>query len=311
MVAAPPVFRFAPSPNGLLHLGHAASALMNADLAAAGGGRLLLRLEDIDPVRCTPALEAMLVEDVAWLGVPFETPVRRQSEHFDDYRAALDALIAEGLAYPAFMTRGEIRRHAAAFEAREGRPWPLDPDGAPLYPALDRSLGGQERERRIASGEPFAWRLDMTAALARLGRPLAFIETGGGEAVEVAAEPALWGDVVLARCETPTSYHLSVVVDDALQGITHVVRGRDLLASTSVHRVLQALLDLPAPVYHHHDLVLGPDGRKLSKSRGDVALRALREAGLSPADIRRMAGLTERAPAIPSASAPTEASTGR
>lgn len=311
MVAAPPVFRFAPSPNGLLHLGHAASALLNADLAAASGGRLLLRLEDIDPVRCTPELEAMLLEDVAWLVVPFETPVRRQSEHFDDYREALDALIAEGLAYPAFMTRGEIRRFAADFEAREGRPWPLDPDGAPLYPALDRHLGRAEREARIASGEPFAWRLDMTAALRRLGRALGFLETGGGEAVEVAAEPALWGDVVLARRETPTSYHLSVVVDDAIQGVTHVVRGRDLLASTAVHRVLQALLGLPAPVYRHHDLVLGPDGRKLSKSRGDVALRALREAGLSPADIRRMAGLTERAPAIPSASAPTGASTGR
>ena len=297
MAADPPVFRFAPSPNGLLHLGHAYSACLNADLASEAGGRLLLRLEDIDLARCPPALEAMLLEDLAWLGIDFETPVRRQSEHFDDYRAALEALAEEGLAYPAFMTRGEIRRFAAASAQAEGRAWPADPDGAPLYPGLDRTLPEAERRARIAAGEPFAWRLDMAAALRRLGAPLRFIETGGGKAADVVAEPALWGDVVLARRDVPTSYHLSVVVDDALQGVSHVVRGRDLLPSTSVHRVLQALLGLPAPVYRHHDLILGDDGLKLSKSRGDTALQTLREAGLTPADVRRMVGLSGEAPA--------------
>lgn len=299
MAADPPVFRFAPSPNGLLHLGHAYSALLNADLARAEEGRLLLRLEDIDPARCTPALEAMLLQDLDWLGFAHEGSVRRQSEHFDCYRAALDALVREGLAYPAFMTRGEIRRHAAAFEEAEGRPWAVDPDGAPLYPGLDRLLPEAERRARIAAGEPFAWRLDMEAAHQRVGAPLSFRETGGGEPADVPAEPALWGDVVLARRDTPTSYHLSVVVDDAIQGVTRVVRGRDLLAATSVHRVLQALLGLAVPVYHHHDLILGPDGQKLAKSRGDVSLRALREAGLTPVDIRRMVGLTGEAQATP------------
>ncbi len=260
MTADPAVFRFAPSPNGLLHLGHACSALLNADLAHRAGGRLLLRLEDIDLARCTPALEAALLEDLAWLGVPHETPVRRQSEHFDDYRAALDRLAAEGLAYPAFLTRGGIRRFCEEFEAREGRPWPVDPDGAPLYPGLDRALAEPERARRIASGEPFAWRLDMAAALRRIEAPLTFREAGDGTARDIAAEPALWGDVVLARRDTPTSYHLSVVVDDALQGVTHVVRGCDLLAATGVHRVLQTLLGLPAPAYRHHALILGRTG---------------------------------------------------
>ncbi|RIX99987.1 tRNA glutamyl-Q(34) synthetase GluQRS [Aureimonas flava] len=299
MAADPTVFRFAPSPNGLLHLGHAYSALLNADLARQRGGRLLLRLEDIDTARCTPALEAMLREDLAWLGFAHETPVRRQSAHFADYRAALEALAGEGLAYPAFMTRGEIRRHAAAFEEAEGAPWPVDPDGAPIYPALDRLLPEGERRRRMAAGEPFAWRLDMRRARERLVAPLLFAETGGGEAVDVPAEPELWGDVVLARRDTPTSYHLSVVVDDAIQGVTHVVRGLDLLPSTSVHRLLQALLGLPVPVYHHHDLILGSDGQKLSKSRGDVSLRALREAGLGPEDIRRMVGLSGKGRAMP------------
>ncbi|WP_182085116.1 tRNA glutamyl-Q(34) synthetase GluQRS [Aureimonas sp. ME7] len=294
---SPRIFRFAPSPNGRLHLGHAYSALLNADLSARAGARLLLRLEDIDTTRCTPELEQGLLEDLQWLGFRHESPVRCQSRHFADYQAALGALIEEGLAYPAFMTRGEIRRFAEGFAEREGRPWPADPDGAPLYPGLDRALAPSEREGRIAAGEPYAWRLDMEAALARLGEDLAFVEWDDEAQVSVRAEPGVWGDVVLARRDVPTSYHLSVVIDDALQGVSDVVRGRDLLPSTSVHRVLQALLGLRAPRYRHHDLILGADGRKLAKSRGDVSLRAFARSGLTPADIRRMVGLSASTPA--------------
>ncbi|MFD2236697.1 tRNA glutamyl-Q(34) synthetase GluQRS [Aureimonas populi] len=285
------IFRFAPSPNGALHLGHAYSALLNHDLARAAGARLLLRHEDIDRARCTLAFERAVEADLRWLGVAVEDRPRRQSEHFADYRAALEALEGEGLVYPAFMTRGQVRAFAERWQEENGRPWPRDPDGAPLYPALDRSLSARERAERIAEGAPFAWRLDMAAACARTG-PLSWTEEGGGEpgGVRVAAEPQAWGDVMLARRDLPTSYHLSVVVDDALQGVTDVVRGADLLPATSVHRVLQSLLGLPAPAYRHHALILGPDGRKLSKSARDAGLAALREAGLTPADVRRMVG---------------------
>lgn len=288
-----PVFRFAPSPNGALHLGHAFSACLNHDMAREAGGRFLLRMEDIDVTRCTPVLEAAMLDDLAWLGLDWERPVRRQSEHFDDYAAALDALATEGLVYPAFMTRGEIRAAIAEAEA-EGTPWPRDPDGAPLYPGTERTMSMRDRDARVTSGEPYAWRLDMTAALEFAGSVTGWEETGSGPDGEtglVPAEPACWGDVVLARKETPASYHLSVTVDDALQGITHVVRGRDLFHATSLHRLLQELLGLPAPVYHHHRLVLDEEGRKLSKSRGDTALSSLRAAGTTPQDIRRMIGI--------------------
>lgn len=286
-----PIFRFAPSPNGYLHLGHALSALINFDLARAAGGRLLLRIEDIDRARCRPEYEAAIYADLAWLGVAWEEPVRRQSDHFDDYRVALARLEADGLVYASFESRAEIAALVAAREA--SGPWPRDPDGAPLYPGMGRRLSLSERRRRIEAGEPYALRLDMATALARAGR-LDWTETGtgpSGESGTVAAAPAAWGDVVLARKETPTSYHLSVVVDDALQGVTHVVRGRDLFWSTGVHRLLQALLGLPVPVYHHHRLVLDRDGRKLAKSTRATALRALREDGATAADIRRMVGL--------------------
>ena len=213
-------FRFAPSPNGELHLGHAYSALLNHDLARAAGARLLLRHENIDLERCSPRLEASVEADLDWLGIrPHEAP-RRQSEHFVTYREALEALRSEGLVYPAFMTRGEVRGFAALAEEREGRAWPRDPDGALLYPGLDRALDPAEARRRIEAGEPHAFRLDMQAALARVGA-LSFVETGAGEgeegrAIEVAADPAAWGDVVLARRDVPTSYHLAVVVDDAI-----------------------------------------------------------------------------------------------
>ncbi|HEV2897526.1 MAG TPA: tRNA glutamyl-Q(34) synthetase GluQRS [Pseudaminobacter sp.] len=288
-----PVFRFAPSPNGELHLGHAYSALLNAKLARQTGGRLLLRIEDIDLARCTPEFEAGIYRDLEWLGIEWERPVRRQSEHFGEYETALKRLIAEGLVYPAFMSRGEIRASIADAEGR-GRTWPRDPDGVPLYPAFDKALSRREREHRMAGGAPFAWRLDMQAAKSRVDGALSWTEFSSEElaaAEQIDARPEQWGDVVVARKEIPTSYHLAVVIDDALQGISHVVRGRDLYAATGVQRLLQELLGLPAPGYFHHRLILGPDGRKLSKSLGDSGIAALREGGASVADVRRKVGL--------------------
>lgn len=293
MAMTTPVFRFAPSPNGQLHLGHALSAILNFEAARAAGGRFLLRIEDIDRARCTPELEETIFHDLSWLGLHWETPVRRQSDHFGDYRAALDRLAALGLVYPAYLTRAEIAGAVAHAEAA-GKVWPRDPDGAPLYPGDAAVLGPETLHQRIASGAGHALRLDMTKALRLAGGPLFWEETGAGpdgERGQIAADPARWGDVVLARKDTPTSYHLSVVIDDASQGVTHVMRGQDLFQATAVHRLLQQLLDLPQPVYHHHRLVLDETGRKLSKSRGDTALGALREKGASPKDIRRMIGL--------------------
>jgi glutamyl-Q tRNA(Asp) synthetase len=286
-----PVFRFAPSPNGYLHLGHAFSALLDLEMARASGGRLVLRIEDIDSARCRPQFEAAIFEDLGWLGVTWEAPVRRQSEHLDTYRAALDRLEARGLIYPSFESRGEIARLVA--EREKEAPWPRDPDGAPLYPGTAKQLAHAERNKRIASGAPFALRLDMQRALAQTGA-LDWSETGRGPAGEtgtIAAAPQAWGDVVLARKETPTSYHLAVVVDDALQGVTHVVRGEDLFRSTSVHRLLQQLLGLPAPTYHHHRLILDADGNKLSKSTQATGLRELRSQGVTPDEVREMVGL--------------------
>lgn len=284
-----PVFRFAPSPNGHLHLGHALSALLNADLAAEADGRLLLRIEDIDLTRCQPEFEQAIYQDLAWLGVRWEQPVRRQSEHFGAYRDALARLTAMGLVYPTFESRGEIARVIA----QRGNAWPRDPDGAPLYPGRRDAMTEPERNARVQAGEPYALRLDMAQAIARAG-PLRWREEGHGPEGEtgvVDARPEAWGDVILARKEVPTSYHLSVVVDDALQGVTQVVRGRDLFWSTSVHRLLQALLNLPQPLYRHHQLILDADGRKLSKSTNATALRDLRAAGALPSDIRARIGI--------------------
>jgi len=285
-------FRFAPSPNGPLHLGHAYSALLNADLATASGGRLLVRIEDIDLERCRPAFEAAILADLDRLGIVYARPVRRQSEHFEDYRAALARLEAMDLVYPAFLTRAKIR-------VRTDDPnWPRDPDGAPLYPGDDHALPRAEALERIASGAPYALRLRMDEALRRVGE-LRFEETGtgrDGEAGLLMTEPGRWGDVILARKDTPTSYHLSVVVDDALQGITDVVRGADLFHATSVHRLLQALLGFDAPRYHHHPLVRDAHGRKLSKSEGDTGLSELMAGGASADDIRRRVGLPSAQP---------------
>jgi len=287
----PPVFRFAPSPNGYLHLGHAYSALLNHDLARRAGGRMLLRIEDIDTARCKAEFEAAIIEDLGWLGIEWETPARRQSEHLDIYREAVEKLGAQGLVYPSFESRAQIAKLVAQREANG--PWPRDPDGAPLYPGPAKSLSSGERAQLIETGAPYALRLDMAAARARAG-DLAWIEQGHGPAGEtgtVIAQPQHWGDVILARKETPTSYHLSVVIDDALQGVTCVVRGQDLFWSTSVHRLLQKLLDLGEPAYRHHRLLLDVAGAKLSKSTSATGLRELRAQGASPADIRRLVGL--------------------
>jgi glutamyl-Q tRNA(Asp) synthetase len=289
-----PVFRFAPSPNGYLHLGHALSALLNFDMARAALGRFLLRIEDIDETRCRPEFEAAIYQDLEWLGVEWDGPVRRQSNHLAPYLAALGKIEAQGLLYPSFESRAEIARLIAQPErSADTNTWPRDPDGMPLYPGDAKGLSREERERRITAGEPYALRLGMAAAMAKAGT-LTWAESGAGpqgESGSVTAAPEAWGDVIMARKETPTSYHLSVTLDDALQGVTHVVRGQDLFWSTSVHRLLQVLLGLPAPQYHHHRLILGPDGRKLAKSTGSTALRELRAQGATPADIRRMVGL--------------------
>lgn len=287
----PPVFRFAPSPNGYLHLGHAYSALLNHDLARQSGGRLLLRIEDIDATRCRVEFEQAIYDDLAWLGISWEMPVRRQSEHFAAYRAAIDRLSAQHLVYPSFESRADIARLVTEREA--GGAWPRDPDGAPLYPGAAKSQSAEARDRMIGQGVPFALRLDMASARARAG-DLRWREAGegpAGESGDVAAQPEAWGDVILARKETPTSYHLSVAIDDALQGVTDVVRGVDLFWSTSVHRLLQELLGLPVPVYRHHRLIRDADGQKLSKSTQATGLRELRAEGASPADIRRLVGL--------------------
>jgi glutamyl-Q tRNA(Asp) synthetase len=258
------------------------------------GGRLLLRIEDTDRTRCRPEYEAAIYEDLGWLGIAWEEPVRRQSEHVADYAAAIDRLRALGVVFACFASRKEIADAAA----RAGPDAPRDPDGAPLYPGLWRDADPREVAARIAAGEPHALRLDIGKALAialeRNGGPLSFgsfDETG--RAARVMARPERWGDVLLASRDRPASYHLAVVADDALQGVTHVTRGADLLAATDIHRLLQILLGLPAPLYCHHRLLLDPSGRKLSKTHRDKGLRALRAEGVTPRDIRRQLGFDE------------------
>ncbi|MGF9762118.1 tRNA glutamyl-Q(34) synthetase GluQRS [Microvirga sp. 0TCS3.31] len=286
-----PVFRFAPSPNGRLHLGHAYSALLNADLARRFDGRLLLRIEDIDTARCRPEFEEAIYEDLAWLGLQWEESVRRQSEHFDDYRAAFHSLKGRGVVYPCFCSRKDIAEAVACREAKTGQPWPRDPDGAPLYPGNCRNLSNDEVEQRIASGEPHAWRLDRAALQKLLPGPHGYRRFDrDGREEGVAANPWRWGDAVIVRKDTPTSYHLSVVVDDALQGVTHVIRGQDLEAATDLHVLLQNLLGLPTPLYHHHELVLDPEGDKLAKSRQSQPLAELRAAGVTPQAVRERLG---------------------
>jgi len=272
-------------------LGHAYSALLNANFAWRFDGRLLLRIEDIDTTRCRPEFEEAIYEDLAWLGLEWEEPVRRQSEHFDDYRTAFRTLKGRGVVYPCFCSRKEIAEAIASRETETGQPWPRDPDGAPLYPGTCRLLSAGDVERRIAAGEPHAWRLDRAALQKMLPGPHVYsrFDHDGREA-RVAADPWRWGDAVIVRKDTPTSYHLSVVVDDALQGVTHVVRGQDLEAATDLHVLLEALLGLPTPLYYHHGLVLDPEGDKLAKSRQSQPLADLRAAGVTPQAVRERLG---------------------
>ena len=277
------VTRFAPSPTGYLHRGHAFSALTAAGAARAVNGRFLLRIEDIDTTRCRPQYEAAIYEDLAWLGLSWETPVRRQSEHRADYAAAIDRLAASGLVYRCFRTRREV---AQAIESA--------PHGA-MEAFRGEALPADDEARRLAAGEPYAWRLSLAAAQAALGGfdNLTFEEEGSGpngEQGRIAANPALGGDVVLGRKDVGISYHLAVVLDDALQGVTHVIRGHDLFEATHVQRLLQALLGLATPVYRHHGLLAGADGRRFAKRDGAQALRSLRAAGISAADLRRELG---------------------
>jgi glutamyl-Q tRNA(Asp) synthetase len=285
---ARPAIRFAPSPNGRLHLGHAYSALLAHETARAMGARFLLRIDDIDTARCTRDYEQAIYDDLAWLGLSWETPVRRQSEHFATYQDAAQGLRERGLLYPCFASRKEIARAVAESGASE-----CDPDGAPLYPGLYREADPETIARLTAEGRPHALRIDMARAPAGVDRAALtyrVFDLGGG-ARDGTARPERWGDAVIVRKDTPTSYHLATVVDDALQGITHVVRGTDLEAATDLHVLLQRLLGLPTPAYHHHRLILDESGRKLSKSAGDLSLAALRAQGATPADIRAMVGL--------------------
>lgn len=285
-----PVLRFAPSPNGRLHLGHAYSALLNDRVARDLGGTWLLRIEDIDPARAGEPNIAGIEEDLAWLGLAWPRPVRRQSRHMAEYRAAADRLRAAGHLYPCFCMRGDIAGAVADRERDTDQVWPRDPDGSPIYPGTCRGLSRAEAESRVAERRPHAWRLDMASALAGLP-PVTWrtFDPGHFERV-IVARPERWGDVVIVRKEVATSYHLSVVCDDAVQVITHVVRGADVEAATDIHALLTARLGLAAPIYHHHGLLTDPAGLKLSKSRDSHSLRAMRDAGEDAAAIRQRLG---------------------
>lgn len=282
----PPVVRFAPSPNGYLHIGHALSALLNFDRARRCDGTFLLRIEDIDSSRCRPEFETAIYEDLAWLGISWATPVRRQSEHLAVYRDAVARLAAQGLVYRSFESRADIARLVARRDTAPGS-WPCDPDGAPLFPGAP--LAAEQESLLLDAGAPHAFRLDMAKACVRAGS-LTWTECGNAPGLDqglVRARPAIWGDAVLARKDVPTSYHLSVVIDDSVQGVTDVVRGADLYQATGLHRLLQTLLDLPEPRYRHHPLIRDASGEKLSKSTQATALRELRAQGVTPADLRR------------------------
>jgi glutamyl-Q tRNA(Asp) synthetase len=277
------VTRFAPSPTGYLHLGHAFSALFAWRLARDVGGRFLLRLEDIDPGRCRPEFATAILQDLAWLGLDWDGEVRVQSQHLSEYRAVLDQLAARDLLYPCFCTRADIQR-----EMEQSAAAPHTPDGAPLYPGTCRHLSRDERENRIAAGERHALRLDMQRALAGVTQPLRFEEQDEGF---VTCRPEQFGDVVLARKDAPASYHLCVTHDDARQGVTLVTRGADLKPATHLHRLLQVLMDWPAPAYAHHSLLTDRSGRRLAKRDRSATLRELRAQGCSPADVRALASI--------------------
>jgi glutamyl-Q tRNA(Asp) synthetase len=274
------VTRFAPSPTGLLHLGHAHAALFAHRAARRAGGRFLLRLEDIDAARCRPEFAAAILEDLAWLGLNWDGEVRVQSARLPHYARTLAALRARGLLYPCFCTRAEIAREVAGSSAA-----PHGPDG-PLYPGTCSRLSATDRAARIAQGAPHAWRLDMAAAHRA---PLSSTEQGE----RIACDPTRFGDVVLGRKDVPASYHLCATQDDAEQGVTLVSRGEDLRPATALHRLLQTLMGWPEPAYAHHALLLAPDGARLAKRDGAASLRALRESGVSAPQARARAGFPD------------------
>ena len=285
------ITRFAPSPTGYLHLGHAYAAIYAAATALDTGGRFLVRIEDTDQARCRVEFEIAIEEDLHWLGLSWERPVRRQSEHFDDYANALKRLKDLNCVYPCFCTRKEIE---AEFAASAGAP--QGPDG-PLYPGTCKLLDVAERTQRVDRGDQHAWRMDVARATAISGRTLTFYEAGvgpNGERGRIEVQPEIYGDFVLARKDAPASYHLAVVVDDAIQGVSMVTRGNDLFASTHLHRLLQALLGLPEPLYNHHRLICDAAGKRLAKRDQAASLRQLRAQGTSAMQIYEMLGLTNR-----------------
>lgn len=296
MSVAQPVFRFAPSPNGELHLGHAYSALLNLQMARRCNAKMLLRIEGIDTQRCTAALEKQMLEDLEWIGFEWDEEPIRQSGRFDLYQDALLKIDELGLLYASGMSRSEIKREVTKLESA-GTPWPRDPDGSPIYPGKERELQDSLRKPLSKTIGRQIIRLDMAMAKAKINDPLFWNEmaSNGNMDVnpeEVKAEPAVWGDVILARRDVPTSYHIACVIDDAAQGVTHVVRGKDLYFATAIHRLLQHLLGLPAPVYFHHELIRNDERQKLSKSDGHTSLRQLRNSGLSPMDVIDRMGLS-------------------
>lgn len=284
-----PVFRFAPSPNGYLHLGHIYSALINWNIANRYNGRFLLRMEDIDIGRTRKEFIEAIYEDLNWMGLKWEKTVRKQSEHFSEYQKAIQKLLQLNLLYPCFATRKEI---SEAIRKKNSPAYPLDPDGSPVYPGIYKEVSRAELENRMKSGQLFAYRLNMEAALEytrQQSLPMQItVMDEEGNIHKKLAEPQRWGDAVIVRKDTPTSYHLSVVHDDAQQGITHIVRGQDLEAATDLHRLLQAVLGLPSPIYYHHPLLKDSSGQKLAKSKGSKSIREMRNEGITPQEIQKL-----------------------
>lgn len=285
-----PIFRFAPSPNGHLHLGHAYSALLNQKMARKANGKLLLRIEDIDITRCTPELETQMLHDLEWIGFEWDETPRRQSEHFDDYAKALEKLAKLDLVYPSALSRGEIKKMIQT-KKDKGEDWPSDPDGSPLYSGLERKLDKAAQLQMMTDAQTYALRIDMEKAVRHIGHEINWTEMEHDQ--PIMGDPLLWGDVILARKDFPVSYHICCTVDDALQGTTHVVRGKDLYHATSIHSLLYALLDLEKPVYYHHELIVDDTGQKLSKSKDHTSLKELRQAGMTPELLKRKLGFIE------------------
>ena len=284
-----PVFRFAPSPNGLLHLGHAYSALLNQKMAREAQGKLLLRIEDIDIQRCTPELETQMLHDLEWIGFEWDEKPRRQSQHFDDYAEALKRLKDQDFVYPSTLSRSEIKKIISAKKDQD-IDWPCDPDGTPLYPGAERELSRSQCEEIFESGNNYALRLNTQKLNNHIGKKLSWTEITDDQITKVTAKPLAWGDVIIARKDFPMSYHLCCTVDDAIQGITHVVRGKDLYDATSIHCMLNAFFGHEQPVYHHHELILDVTGQKLSKSKQHKSLKELRSEGLKGEQIREQLG---------------------